>query len=248
MNVPALAVLTAASDAAVVAHRVASRNDRNNPQIDAEATSQLIETIDRDAIKAQLSEQLSELGGDDDLPPSVIDLPPQEIRAIVEAVLLVATKPIKADYIARALPGTDERYIEGLLAGLESRFAYENRGFRIEHLAGGWRLATRPAVHSWVRKLDKREPPAALSRSALETLAIVAYKQPITRGAIEDIRGVQCGPMLRQLIDLHLVQLAGRAEGTLGRPWLYATTDHFLERFGLASTDDLPKGYEFGAS
>ena len=246
MNVVASAVTTAATDAAIISslHSLASSR-KPSEEISGDL---VIETLDRDAIKAQLGEQLAELGGEDDLPPSIIDLPAHEIRAIIEGVLMVVTKPVKAEYIARAVPGTDERYIEGLLRGLEARFAHEGRGFRVEHVAGGWRFSTRPSIHSWVRKLDKRAPPAALSRSALETLAIVAYKQPITRGAIEDIRGVQCGPMLRQLIDMHLVQLAGRAEGVLGRPWLYATTDHFLERFGLGSVDDLPKGYELGAS
>ena len=247
MNVIASAVTTAATDAAIISSHYAAAANRSAPDEEYNGP-QVIETLDRDAIKAQLGEQLAELGGEDDLPPSIIDLPAHEIRAIIEGVLMVVTKPVKADYIARAVPGTDERYIEGLLRGLEARFAHEGRGFRVEHVAGGWRFSTRPSIHSWVRKLDKRAPPAALSRSALETLAIVAYKQPITRGAIEDIRGVQCGPMLRQLIDMHLVQLAGRAEGVLGRPWLYATTDHFLERFGLASVDDLPKGYELGAS
>ena len=249
MNMIACAIATAATDTAIAAYANADRRSRAiADEVDVAPATPAVESLDRDEIKARLGEQLAGLGGEDDLPPTIIDLPAAEIRAIIEGVLLVSTKPLKSDVIARAVPGTDTRYIDGLLQGLEARFAHEGRGFQVENIAGAWRLSSRQSVHAWVRKLDKREPPAALSRSALETLAIVAYKQPITRGAIEDIRGVQCGPMLRQLIDMHLVKLDGRAEGVLGRPWLYSTTDHFLERFGLASVDDLPKGYEFGAA
>jgi segregation and condensation protein B len=97
-----------------------------------------------------------------------------------------------------------------------------------------------------VRQLERKELPTKLSRGAMETLAIVAYKQPITRGDIEDIRGVQCGPVLRQLMDLRLVQVTGRSEELLGRPLLYATTDAFLTRFGLGAPGDLPRKHEFG--
>ena len=94
----------------------------------------------------------------------------------------------------------------------------------------------------------RKELPQKLSKSALETLAIVAYRQPLTRGAVEDIRGVQCGPVLRQLMDLKLVQVTGRDESALGRPLLYGTTDTFLHRFGLATLADLPRSHEFGTA
>jgi segregation and condensation protein B len=113
-------------------------------------------------------------------------------------------------------------------------------------MAGGWQLLTRRDHYPWVRQLERKELPTRLSKSALETLAIVAYKQPITRGAIEDIRGVQCGPVLRQLMDLRLVLVCGRDEQALGRPLLYGTTDSFLSRFGLGRLEDLPRRHEFG--
>jgi len=114
-------------------------------------------------------------------------------------------------------------------------------------IANGWQLLTRKELHPWVRQLDRKELPTKLTKGALETLAIVAYKQPIARGAIEDIRGVQCGPVLRQLMDMKLVQVSGRDDNLLGRPLLYGTTDHFLQRFGLGGINDLPAEHEFGA-
>jgi segregation and condensation protein B len=147
-----------------------------------------------------------------------------------------------------ALPGTDEDYLRGLLLGLADRLKRERRGFDLVEIAGGWQFLTRPDVHPWVRRFEKRQLPEKLTRSALETLAVVAYKQPVTRGAIEDVRGVQCGPVLRQLMDLKLVQVTGRDEHALGRPLLYGTTEAFLSRFGLARVEDLPKSHEFGAA
>ncbi|HYE05490.1 MAG TPA: SMC-Scp complex subunit ScpB [Planctomycetota bacterium] len=178
--------------------------------------------------------------------PDTSDLPPEELRAVIEALLFVATRPLAIERIAECLPGTGAGYLDGFLAGLGERYAHENRGWELRRLAGGWQLMTRRALHPWVRQLERKELPTRLSKSALETLAIVAYKQPITRGEVEDIRGVQCGPVLRQLMDLKLVQVNGRAEESLGRPLLYGTTEHFLSRFGLGGIGDLPKKHEFG--
>lgn len=185
-----------------------------------------------------------------DLPmlvPDTTDLPPHELRAVVEALLYVATRPLTVKKLQECLPGTSPAYLEGFLAGLAERFDAEQRGWELRRLAGGWQLLTRRSLYPWVRQLDRKELPNKLSKSALETLAIVAYKQPITRGEVEDIRGVQCGPVLRQLMDLKLVSVGGRSETLLGRPLLYGTTDQFLTRFGLGSVDDLPKKHEFGA-
>lgn len=179
--------------------------------------------------------------------PDATDLPPSELRAVIESLLLVATRPLSTDRLASCLPGSSTGYLDGFLRGLAARFDHENRGWELRFIANGWQLLTRRAYHPWVRQLERRELPTKLSRSALETLSIVAYKQPITRGAIEDIRGVQCGPVLRQLMDLRLVQVTGREEHTLGRPLLYGTTEHFLQRFGLGRITDLPRSHEFGA-
>jgi segregation and condensation protein B len=182
-----------------------------------------------------------------DVVPDVADLPPAELRAVLEGVLFVATRPLSVERLQQVLPGASAGYLEGFLTGLAERYDHENRGWELRHIAGGWQLLTRRALYPWVRQLERKDLPTKLSKSALETLAIVAYRQPITRGAVEDIRGVQCGPVLRQLMDLRLVLVCGRDEQALGRPLLYGTTDSFLSRFGLGRIEDLPRRHEFGA-
>ncbi|MBA3685134.1 MAG: SMC-Scp complex subunit ScpB [Planctomycetes bacterium] len=179
--------------------------------------------------------------------PDTTDLPPAELRAVIEALLFVAVRPLSIEKLQNCLPGSSAGYLHGFLTGLAERYDAENRGWELRRLAGGWQLLTRRVLHPWVRQLERKELPTKLTKGALETLAIVAYKQPITRGEIEDIRGVQCGPVLRQLMDLKLVLVTGRNEDLLGRPLLYATTDQFLGRFGLGAVTDLPKKHEFGA-
>ena len=204
----------------------------------------LIESIDASelhALSTPVAEPLPEAA------PDVTDLPPAELRAVVESLLFVATRPLSTARLCACLPGSSESYLEGFLHGLAARYDHETRGWELRFIANGWQLLTRRAYHAWVRQLERRELPTKLSRSALEALAIVSYKQPITRGAVEDIRGVQCGPVLRQLMDLRLVQVMGRDEETLGRPLLYGTTEHFLSRFGLGRITDLPRSHEFGA-
>jgi segregation and condensation protein B len=200
---------------------------------------------DQDAVPSDAGRRTQDAGP---LPsvPDATELTPAELRQAVEGILFVAHRPMALARLAECLPGTDEDYLRGLLAGLAGRWTAERRGWDLVEIAGGWQLLTRPDVHPWVRRLERKEPPERLSRSALETLAVVAYKQPITRGAIEDIRGVQCGPVLRQLMDLRLVQVTGRDENALGRPLLYGTTEQFLHRFGLGGLADLPRQHEFG--
>jgi len=180
-------------------------------------------------------------------PPDAGELTPAELRMAVEGVLFVSPKPVPMSRLLDCLPGSDEDHLRGLLLGLQARWKREQRGWDLVEIANGWQLLTRAEVHPWVRRFEKRALPDKLTRSALETLAVVAYKQPVTRGAIEDVRGVQCGPVLRQLMDLKLVQVTGRDENALGRPLLYGTTEAFLQRFGLARVEDLPKSHEFGA-
>ena len=180
-------------------------------------------------------------------PPDADDLPPDQLRGVIEALLIVATRPLSVERLAACVPGTDPAYLEGFLSGLADRWTSEKRGFDLRREAKGWQIMTRAVFHPWVRQLEKRDLPTKLSKGALETLAVVAYKQPVARGIIEDIRGVQAGPVLRQLMDLKLVMVTGRDDSALGRPLLYGTTDQFLVRFGLGSVADLPKRHEFGA-
>lgn len=240
----------APADAAPSADAVATASPGEVPSL-GEVTAQavaddlggepLIEAIDAADLAPAAGGEPAEVA------PDTADLSPGELRAVVEAVLFVATRPLGVERLCECLPGTSPEYLEGFLKGLAERWDHENRGWELRNIAGGWQVLTRRSLHPWVRQLERRELPSKLSKGALETLAIVAYKQPITRGAIEDIRGVQCGPVLRQLMDLKLVLVSGRDDHAIGRPLLYATTEQFLTRFGLGGIGDLPRRHEFGA-
>ncbi len=132
-----------------------------------------------------------------------------------------------------------EATLAGHIAALNAEYESTGRSFRIELLAGGYRVMTRPEFAPALAAFHRQKVTSKLSRAAVETLAIIAYKQPLTRAALEGIRGVACGEVLRSLMDRRLITIKGRAE-ELGRPMLYGTTKAFLDRFGLASIKDLP--------
>jgi segregation and condensation protein B len=163
----------------------------------------------------------------------------QEKRQVLEALLLAAGEPVSAQKLAGVLgEETTPTEVRALLAALEAEYAEQARGFRIEQVAGGYQLRTLPELAPWLQRL-RPQPPLRLSRAALETLAIVAYKQPLTRAELEHVRGVDVGAVLASLLERRLVRIAGHRE-VPGRPMLYATTRRFLEVFGLASLSDLP--------
>lgn len=196
----------------------------------------------------------AETGAEADLAPAHENAPePGDHRAFdaaVEAVLVSADRPVGVTPIADALrqasrvapdepsPALDKR-IKGAIARLNAGYDEQGRAFRIEPVAGGWRLMTRPEHADLVAAFSKQRQSQKLSRAAIETLAIVAYRQPITRASLEAIRGVACGEVLRALLERKLIMITGRAE-ELGRPMLYGTTRQFLDAFGLASLKDLP--------
>ena len=166
--------------------------------------------------------------------------------ARVEAVLFLADEPLntrKISQLANLADGTEARTLIRRLNEL-----YDRRGtaFRAEEVAGGYQLLTRRKFAGWLRRLVRTHVEARLSTPALETLAVVAYRQPVTRGEIEAVRGVQCDEMLRQLMDRDLLKIVGRSED-LGRPFLYGTTRRFLQFFGLRHLDDLPRAAELRA-
>ncbi|MFP4105297.1 MAG: SMC-Scp complex subunit ScpB, partial [Phycisphaerae bacterium] len=167
-----------------------------------------------------------------------------EIDATVEAVLFATNTPLSPPKIAQVaeIPG-GRRVIKESVARLNDVYEQSGRVFRIESIAGGYRFHTLPQYHDVLARLTKVKSDSKLSQAAMETLAIVAYRQPIIRADVEAIRGVACGEMLRSLMEKNLVKITGRAE-VLGRPMLYGTTNHFLEVFGLNSLDDLPQGEE----
>ena len=174
-------------------------------------------------------------------PPAEPLVPEDRLDAGVEAVLLSVDKPLPAGRIAEAL-GLDRAGAAGVkdaVDRLNEAYEREGRSFRVEQVAGGFRVMTLPEFAGAVAAVRGLRESQRLSRPAIETLAIVAYKQPVTRVQVEAIRGVACGEVLRTLLDRRLVAIVGRAE-ELGRPMLYGTSKRFLEVFGLASTKDLP--------
>ncbi|MFT3786820.1 MAG: SMC-Scp complex subunit ScpB [Tepidisphaeraceae bacterium] len=160
--------------------------------------------------------------------------------ASLEALLFSTHHPLTAGKLAEVLGAESTKPVRRGIKTLNEQYEATGRCFRVEQVAGGFQLLTLPEHGELIRKLVQKEVDAKLSKSALETLAIVAYKQPILRADIEAIRGVACGETIRNLMEKHLVKIAGRAEEP-GRPILYGTTKRFLEVFGLNTINDLPK-------
>ena len=163
---------------------------------------------------------------------------PTERRRIIEVLLLASPEPLTTQRIARIVPDLSVRELGVEIDALNAEYDSTGRAFRIEEIGGGYQLRTLPELAPWLAELQPA-PPLRLSRPALETLAIVAYKQPLTRAEIEQVRGVDVGAVLRSLLERRLVRIAGHRE-VPGRPILYATTRRFLEVFGLAELADLP--------
>ena len=197
---------------------------------------------DHDAADAEADES-PPAAADDDTPapahPAGTDA--IEPAAIVEALLFSTDAPLPASKIAQLLgDAATGREVRACIDQLNERYAAQGASFRIEALAGGYQMLTLPVFTAWLGKLRKARTDTKLSAAALETLAIVAYKQPVLRADVEAIRGVAVGDMLVRLREMNLVKIVGRAE-EIGRPLLYGTTRRFLDVFGLASLKDLPK-------
>jgi len=162
---------------------------------------------------------------------------------IVEAVLFAADAPLTAGEIARADELLDEDQVEEALQFLRAEYDDAERAFQIVELAEGHQIVTRPEFAPYLERFDNVPRPSRLSGPSLETLAIIAYRQPIGRLEIEYIRGVGAAGVIRTLQERQLIDVVGRSEG-LGRPLLYGTTRHFLEHFGFRSVEDLPRPEE----
>ncbi len=162
-----------------------------------------------------------------------------EKMARLEALLFVADGALSIRKMVQNATLADNAEVRRLLDELNAFYDADGSPFRIERVATGYQLLTRPAFASWLDKLHERQNELKLSSPAMETLTIVAYQQPIMRADIEAIRGVQCAEMLKQLMERGLVRICGE-EDSLGRPYLYDTTKKFLELFGLRSLDELP--------
>jgi segregation and condensation protein B len=201
-------------------------------QPDAEDVEPQDGPVEAAAIDAD--ESAGEEEGDE---PAAVDL------GIIEALLFSTHHPLTGQRLGELLEIKSQKAVRKAIGELNKQYEDTNRTFRVEQVAGGYQLLSLPAYGDILKRLHQREADAKLSKAALETLAIIAYKQPILRADVEAIRGVACGETIRSLMEKHLVNIAGRAEEP-GRPILYGTTKRFLQLFGLNNLKDLPQSEE----
>jgi segregation and condensation protein B len=162
----------------------------------------------------------------------------KDIKYIIESLLFVADEPLQVDRIKKILIQVEIGEIREAMAELTAEYEARGGGFYLDEVAGGYQIRTRPQYTDWIKRLIQPKP-LRLSKPALETLVIIAYKQPIIRSDIEHLRGVDCGGVIRALLERKLIRVLGRKE-IAGRPLIYATTKRFLEIFDLKNLRDLP--------
>ena len=160
--------------------------------------------------------------------------------ALLEALLFATRNPLTPAKLAELMELPATKPVRAAVVELNAAYEQTGRAFRVEQVAGGYQLLTLPRFGPALQKLHRREADAKLTKTALETLAVIAYRQPILRADVEAVRGVACGETIRSLMEKHLVKITGRAEEP-GRPILYGTTRRFLETFGLNTLRDLPR-------
>jgi segregation and condensation protein B len=171
-------------------------------------------------------------------------LPAQEVRAVLEALIFCSPQPVTAREITQVMQGVPKSAWLEAVAEIREDYARDGRGLQLVEVAAGYQITTRPEYNDWVRQLLDPKPSARLSIQALETLAVIAYKQPVTLPEIIDLRGVKSGGVIKTLLEKRLIKIVGRKE-VVGRPILYGTTKHFLLHFGLKDLTELPKIEEF---
>ncbi len=162
----------------------------------------------------------------------------EELKPIVEALIFASESAITLDRLCRILEETERETVKGVLEELMNEYRDPSRGFSLERVAGGYQFRTRPEHAFWIKRLF-RTAPQRISRASMETLAIVAYRQPITRGELESLRGVDSGGVLKSLLEKGLIRIVGRKDSP-GRPAMYGTTKEFLETFDLRDLSELP--------
>jgi segregation and condensation protein B len=162
----------------------------------------------------------------------------EDLKNIIESMLFVSEDPLTIDRIKNVLTFADTKEIRNALKVLLDEYESRKGGFFLHEVAGGYQIRTRPEYTEWIKRLVKPNP-RRISKAALETLAIIAYKQPVIRSDVEHIRGVDCGGVIRMLLERKLVRVLGRKK-IPGRPLIYATTKQFLETFDLKDLKDLP--------
>jgi len=161
------------------------------------------------------------------------------LKGILEAILFVSGEPLSVDRMLGVVEGVAREELMSALRALQADYAAEGRGLQLVEVAGGFQMTTRPDCAPWIKRLERAKEGARLSRSAMETLAIVAYKQPVVRAEIEQIRGVDSAGVLKTLLERRMVRIVGRKDAP-GRPIMYGTTRQFLQAFGMKDLSDLP--------
>jgi segregation and condensation protein B len=176
--------------------------------------------------------------------PETAVMGPDEIKAVLEAMIYVSEEPLKEEEILAMFPADQSESVRQALAELVLEYSAVPRGLRIVRVAGGYRIQTRPEYDPWIRSLYRARNKVRLSRPALETLAIVAYRQPVTTPEIQAIRGSNPMGVLQTLLERRLIRTLGRKK-VVGKPILYGTTEEFLVQFGLNALSDLPSLEDF---
>lgn len=172
--------------------------------------------------------------------PEAAQLTDEQLRAILEVLLLVSDRPLSVSKIREVIEGISQKKISELVAKIQERFAENGFPYQLREIGGGYVLSTLPEYAPWIRKLYSPKARASkLSQAALETLAVIAYKQPVTRAEIEAIRGVSVDSTLKTLLEKRLAEIVGYKD-VIGKPATYGTTDEFLLHFGLRALSDLP--------
>lgn len=214
------------------------------------------ENLDQDALNEEASKELAALVAEeeaaqmaaeatgaetDDAPHALQTI--AERKGVIEALIFVADEPLSVKVIAGVLKEEPEA-VEGAVAELVNEFNGRNGGLQLREVAGGWQFATRPEFHEHVRAFLRTRPSAKLTLASLETLAVIAYRQPVTVPEILEIRGVQSPSSIKTLLDKKLIVAKGRKE-TVGRPMMYGTSKEFLMQFGLKDLSELPSIEDF---
>ncbi|MDD5259892.1 MAG: SMC-Scp complex subunit ScpB [bacterium] len=225
----------------------------NTETVTANSSEPTVEEVIEETINTNGSEPVEEVVSASE--PVIIDevkaeiaveqKPVVELKSVVEALLFITSDPLELDKIQEIVgieysgQKLDKKQIREALAELTADYQNRNTALQLVEIANGWQLCTKKEYAVWLEKLAKNKDVYKLSNSALETLSIIAYKQPLTRAEVEHIRGVDSGGVIHNLLEKRLVRITGRKE-VLGHPLLYGTSDEFLQYFGLASLADLP--------
>lgn len=171
----------------------------------------------------------------------------EDLKNIIEALLFTTDKPLTSQRLQDITEHPSKDEIRNCINELKEDYSKRNGGIELGEIAGGYQFSTKFEYGKWVKKLFKSQTSYRLSRSSLETLAIIAYKQPITRAEIENVRGVDSGGILRNLLEKRVIRISGK-KATIGHPLLYSTTQNFLRYFGLKDLSEMPSLKDFGQS